>query len=196
VSGSYPQKTGSALKGLIIRVMGGVSSEGEGRRIRPGVHLWTSQGGYSLAYQVEEIERYCRQNGLELLRIYEDKGLSGAVVDEEGLTVEREGLQEMLADLKGRNVSVVVVLNTSRLWRSEMAKVLIQRELKRHKVDVKAIEQPNYSIYAHDPNDILVNGMLELLDQYQRLEIALKLSRGRKKKAQQGGYAGVRLFEK
>jgi len=176
--------------------MGGVSSEGEGRRIRPGVHLWTSQGGYSLAYQVEEIERYCRQNGLELLRIYEDKGLSGAVVDEEGLTVEREGLQEMLADLKGRNVSVVVVLNTSRLWRSEMAKVLIQRELKRHKVDVKAIEQPNYSIYAHDPNDILVNGMLELLDQYQRLEIALKLSRGRKKKAQQGGYAGVRLFEK
>lgn len=196
MSGSYPQKTGSALKGLIIRVMGGVSSEGEGRRIRPGVHLWTSQGGYSLAYQVEEIERYCRQNGLELLRIYEDKGLSGAVVDEEGLTVEREGLQEMLADLKGRNVSVVVVLNTSRLWRSEMAKVLIQRELKRHKVDVKAIEQPNYSIYAHDPNDILVNGMLELLDQYQRLEIALKLSRGRKKKAQQGGYAGVRLFEK
>ncbi len=32
--------------------------------------------------------------------------------------------------------------------------------------------------------------MLELLDQYQRLEIALKLSRGRRKKAEQGGYAG------
>jgi len=71
-----------------------------------------------------------------------------------------------------------------------MAKVLIQRELKKYKVDVKAIEQPNYSIYTHDPNDFLVNGMLELLDQYQRLEIALKLSRGRKKKAEQGGYAG------
>jgi DNA invertase Pin-like site-specific DNA recombinase len=71
-----------------------------------------------------------------------------------------------------------------------MAKVLIQRELKRHKVDVTAIEQPNYSVYAHDPNDFLVNGMLELLDQYQRLEIAMKLNRGRKKKAEQGGYAG------
>ena len=32
--------------------------------------------------------------------------------------------------------------------------------------------------------------MLELLDQYQRLEIALKLSRGQRKKAEQGGYAG------
>jgi site-specific DNA recombinase len=34
--------------------------------------------------------------------------------------------------------------------------------------------------------------MMELLDQYQRLEIALKLSRGRKKKAHQGGYSGGR----
>lgn len=64
---------------------------------------------------------------------------------------------------------------------------MIQRELKRPQVDVKAIEQPNYSIYAYDPNDFLVNGMLELLDQYQRLEIALKLGRGRRKKAEQGG---------
>jgi DNA invertase Pin-like site-specific DNA recombinase len=146
--------------------------------------------GYSLTYQVEEIERYCRQNELELLRVYEDRGISGAAVDEEGLTVEREGLQEMLADLKDNHVSAIVVLNTSRLWRSDMAKVLIQRELKRHKADVISIEQPNYSIYTHDPNDFLVNGMLELLDQYQRLEIAMKLMRGRKKKAEQGGYAG------
>jgi DNA invertase Pin-like site-specific DNA recombinase len=147
--------------------------------------------GYSLAYQVEEIEKYCQQNELELLHVYEDKGISGATVDEEDLTVEREGLQEMLYDhLKGQPISAIVVLNTSRLWRSDMAKVLIQRELKRHQVDVTAIEQSNYSIYAHDPNDFLVNGMLELLDQYQRLEIAMKLSRGRKKKAEQGGYAG------
>ncbi|MFD0677384.1 MULTISPECIES: recombinase family protein [unclassified Paenibacillus] len=146
--------------------------------------------GYSLAYQVEEIQQYCKQNDLELVHVYEDRGISGAKVDEDGLTVEREGLQTMLADLKDTRIKYIVVLNTSRLWRSDMAKVLIQRELKRNKVDVKAIEQPSYSMYAHDPNDFLVNGMLELLDQYQRLEIALKLGRGRKKKAQQGGYAG------
>ncbi|MFL0488311.1 recombinase family protein [Bacillus sp. AFS054943] len=146
--------------------------------------------GYSLAYQVEEIERYCNENNLELLRVYGDRGLSGAIVDEEGLTVERDGLQELLSDMAYKQVSYVVVLNTSRLWRSDMAKVLIQRELKKHEVDVKAIEQSSYSIYIHEPNDFLVNGMLELLDQYQRLEIALKLSRGRKKKAEQGGYAG------
>jgi DNA invertase Pin-like site-specific DNA recombinase len=146
--------------------------------------------GYSLAYQVEEIQRYCKDNNLELLDIYKDEGISGAKVDEDGLTIEREGLQELLSSFTYQNVTHVIVLNTSRLWRADMVKVLIQRELKRHAVDVKAIEQPNYSIYAHDPNDFLINGMMELLDQYQRLEIALKLSRGRRKKAQQGGYAG------
>ncbi|EMT49952.1 recombinase family protein [Brevibacillus borstelensis] len=149
--------------------------------------------GYSLGYQVEEIQRFCARHNLELLDIYKDEGISGAKVDEDELTIEREGLQEMLSDLKWRDVKYIVVLNTSRLWRADMVKVLIQRELKRYQVDVKAIEQPSYSIYAHDPNDFLVNGMMELLDQYQRLEIALKLSRGRRKKAQQGGYAGGRV---
>lgn len=149
--------------------------------------------GYSLGYQAEEIQRFCARHNLELLDIYKDEGISGAKVDEDELTIERDGLQEMLSDLKWRNVKYIVVLNTSRLWRTDMVKVLIQRELKRHQVDVKAIEQPSYSIYNHDPNDFLVNGMMELLDQYQRLEIALKLSRGRRKKAQQGGYAGGRV---
>ncbi|WP_082187227.1 transposase [Bacillus cereus] len=116
--------------------------------------------GYSLAYQVEEIERYCTENKLQLLHIYEDKGISGATVDEDGLTVERESLQELLSDMAYQQVKHVIVLNTSRLWRSDMAKVLIQRELKKHAVDVKAIEQPNYSIYAHDPNDFLVRSIV------------------------------------
>jgi len=148
--------------------------------------------GYSLSYQVEEIQNYCARHNLELLDIYKDEGISGAKVDEDGLTIERDGLQNLLLDLQWREAKQIVVLNTSRLWRADIVKVLIQRELKRHKVDVKAIEQPQYSIYAHDPSDFLVNGMMELLDQYQRLEIALKLSRGRRKKAQEGGYAGGR----
>ncbi|ULO09516.1 recombinase family protein [Paenibacillus sp. 19GGS1-52] len=149
-----------------------------------------ARDGYSLSYQVDEIQHYCQENNLNLIRIYEDRGISGAKVDEEGLTVERESLQNMLAELPHMNIQSVIVLNTSRLWRSDMAKVLIQRELKRNQVDVQSIEQPNYSIFTHDPNDFLVNGMLELLDQYQRLEITLKLGRGRRKKAEQGGYAG------
>lgn len=48
-------------------------------------------------------------------------------------------MQEMLSDLKWRDVKDINVLKTSRLWRADIVKVLIQRELKRHQVDVKAI---------------------------------------------------------
>lgn len=52
--------------------------------------------GYSLAYQSEEIERYCARHNLELLDIYKDEGISGAKVDEDELTIEREGLQDAI----------------------------------------------------------------------------------------------------
>ncbi len=146
--------------------------------------------GYSIAFQQDEIRRYCEQNNLELLEIFKDEGISGAKIDEDGLTVDRPALQEMLAELQIKAVKYIVCLNTSRLWRSDTAKILIQRVLKKHGVDIKAVEQPTYSVYANDPTNVLVNGLMELLDEYQRLEIALKLSKGRKRKAKEGKYSG------
>lgn len=108
------------------------------------------------------------------------------------MEIDRVGLQEMLAHLSSTQINYVVVLNTSRLWRSDIVKVLIQRESKKYGCDIKSIEQPFYSIHKKDQNDFLVNGLMELLDQYQRLEIALKLTKGRNKKAKEGGYAGGR----
>lgn len=146
--------------------------------------------GYSLEEQREEIERYCQENGLALEGIFRDEGVSGAKANEEELSIDREGLMDMLATLKTGGIKYVVVLSTSRLWRSDMVKVLIHRELKRHGVEIKAIDRPTYSIYSTNPNDMLINGMLELLDSYERLEIALKLKRGRLQKAKEGGYSG------
>jgi site-specific DNA recombinase len=151
-----------------------------------------ARDGYSLKYQEDEIKAYCEENNMNLIHIFRDEGISGAKLNEEALEIDRVGLQEMLAHLSSVQVDYVVVLNTSRLWRSDIVKVLIQRELKKYDCDIKSIEQPMYSIHKKDPNDFLVNGLMELLDQYQRLEIALKLTKGRNKKAKEGGYAGGR----
>lgn len=151
-----------------------------------------AKDGYSLKYQEEEIKAYCKEQGWNLVQIFRDEGISGAKLNEEALEIDRVGLQEMLAHLSSVQIQYVVVLNTSRLWRSDIVKVLIQRELKKYGCEIKSIEQPSYSIHKKDPNDFLVNGLMELLDQYQRLEIALKLTKGRNKKAKEGGYAGGR----
>lgn len=140
-----------------------------------------AKDGYSLKYQEEEIKAYCKEQGWNLVQIFRDEGISGAKLNEEALEIDRVGLQEMLAHLSSVQIQYVVVLNTSRLWRSDIVKVLIQRELKKYGCEIKSIEQPSYSIHKKDPNDFLVNGLMELLDQYQRLEIALKLTKGRNK---------------
>lgn len=151
-----------------------------------------AKDGYSLSYQQDEIRSYCQAQSWSLQDIFTDEGISGAKVDEDALEVDRIGFQSMLAALSTQAIDAVVVLNTSRLWRSDIVKVLVHREFKKYGVDVKSIEQPSYSIYKKDPSDFLINGLMELLDAYQRLEISMKLSRGRNKKAQQGGYAGGR----
>lgn len=150
-----------------------------------------SKYGYSLAEQRAEVIKYCNDNGYELVDIFEDAGKSGATVNEEEMSIEgRDGLIEMLSTIRDNNIKYVVVLNTSRLWRSDFVKVIIHRELKKYNVDVKAIDRETYSIYINNPSDILINGMFELLDLYERVEIALKLKRGRSQKAKTGGYSG------
>ena len=171
------------LGGFFVNVIGYVRVSTQGQ----------AKEGYSALYQQDEIRKLCKDNNWNLIDIYSDLGISGAKVDKEALEVEREGFQNMLSRLRTKDIDYVVVLNTNRLWRSDIVKVLIHREFNKYQVDVKSIEQPNYSIYKKDPNDFLINGLMELLDQYQRLEIALKLGRGRNKKAQEGGYAGGRV---
>ena len=146
--------------------------------------------GYSLSEQRAEIERYCKENQFNIVKIFSDEGVSGAKADEDEMCIEREGLMDMLASLKTQKVSYVVVLNTSRLWRSDLVKILVHRELKKNGVDIKAVDRPTYSIYTQNPNEVFVNGLFELLDIYETLEISLKLQRGRLEKAKGGGYAG------
>ena len=146
-----------------------------------------SEKGYGLDTQRSAIKKYCTHNKLELLEIFEDRGISGTeTVEIEGdaLISKRKGLLQLLSVLNGTNV--IVVLNTSRLWRSDIAKVLIRREIEHKGGDVISIEQPSYSIYKREPSEILINGMIELLDEYERMNIVLKLAKGRTTKANKG----------
>ena len=146
--------------------------------------------GYSLGEQLDEIEKFCTANGFNLVATFRDEGKSGAKTDEDETRIDRDGLIDMLNRIKKRDIQYIVVLSTNRLWRSDIVKILIHREMKKHGVDVKAIDRPDYSIYKKNPSTNLMNGVFELLDEYEREEIALKLGRGRKKKAEGGGYSG------
>lgn len=141
--------------------------------------------GFSLEQQKEEITKFCDENGYELVRMYEDAGISGAKVDEDDMSIDRPGLRDMLADLN-EEIKYIVVLTTSRLWRADMVKAIIQRDLKKAKADVKAVDRLNYFIYNKDLTSVLINGIMEALDQYERLEISKGLRRARRASGRNG----------
>lgn len=127
--------------------------------------------------QIAEVEKYCKENGIKISGIFKDEGISGTRAD-------REGLNDLLATLEKDDS--VIVQNTSRLWRNDSVKVMIHHEMKKCGADIISIEQKTYSIYSKDPNDFLFNGMMELLDQYERMTISMKLAKGRKARAKSG----------
>ena len=146
-----------------------------------------AERGFGLEAQRAEVIKYAEANNLTLTDIFIDAGISGAAkdTDDDNEAISRRaGLLDLLAVLEEGDA--VLVLNTSRLWRSDNTKVLIRREIMKRKARIISIEQPKYDIYATDPNDRLIAGIIELLDEWERLSIALKLARGRTVKAKGG----------
>lgn len=145
-----------------------------------------AEKGYGLDAQRTEIEKYAAGQGLQLAEIFADAGISGNIkdTDDDDAINKRAGLINLLAALEADDV--VIVLNTSRLWRSDMTKAIVRREFMRRQARVISIEQPKYDLYSKDPSDYLINAIMEALDVYERMSIALKLARGRTVKARGG----------
>lgn len=137
----------------------------------------------STEMQEDVVTKYCAENGIQIDAIFKDEGISGAMDDMDD-SLERDGIIELLSVLQKDDM--IIVQNTSRLWRSDTAKVMIRREIKKAGANLFSIEQPTYDIYKKDPNDFLINGIMELLDEYDKLSIAMKLSKGRRARATSG----------
>lgn len=146
--------------------------------------------GLGLEDQEAAVRAYCAHEGWDLVDVYSDT-ISGAFVDEDELRVPRPGFSRLLSEANGaRGVSYVVVYDTSRLWRSDFARVLVQRDLRRLGLDIRSIKEPQYSLAASsEASNALINAVVEGIATYDRLSLVARLRRGRLSKAAQGGYA-------
>lgn len=143
-----------------------------------------SEKGYGLDTQKEQIIEYCEKNNFNLVKIYEDAGISATGEDEDDLK-KRPALCELLMN---KDIKILIVSNTSRLWRSMDMSNIIKRILKKNKIQVISITQANYNIdkEAEDSSIFFMNIILEALDTVDRMNINKKLQNGRKTKANKG----------
>lgn len=136
---------------------------------------------FGLPAQEDEIKSYCIENGIEIVGSFVDEGITGKIA-------EREGIAEMLAAFEDNpDVKYVIVANTSRLWRSDIAGGLIRYQLSKLKVDIISVQEPNYSLYIDNPSDFLIGQIMQALATYDRMQINLKLANARRVKAKTGG---------
>lgn len=139
--------------------------------------------GFGLETQKSEIRKYCKDNDIKIIEWYEDNGISGTLVE------ESPRLMDLLSDLNGEDY--IISYSTCRLLgRGDYRQVIVKRHLMKSNKKVIFTSQPSYDIYEEDPTNLLINGMMSLLDQYERMNVKVRLNKSRRNKVRKTGVKG------
>lgn len=166
----------------------GPTGEGSGKTHRVVAYLRVStdrqaEEGLGLDIQQDYIAGYLRKHpDLKLARVYRDRGHSGS-------TLDRPALRELLADAKEHQFTKVLVAKMDRLARDLFVQLFIEKELLVQGVEVVSVTE---GFNGASPTDTAFRQLLGVFAQLERGRITERLLSGRRKKLENGGYAGGR----
>ncbi len=140
--------------------------------------------GYGLKVQEDRIKSFAKANGFELLKIFRDEGVSGALKDRPALI----SLLDFAEEHKNEDLSLVI-LRLDRLARDLLLQENLISDFKKKGLKVVSIEEPD--LCDNNPTRKLFRQMKGMLAEYEKSMITLRMSAGRLKKVELGkGYAG------
>lgn len=93
--------------------------------------------GNGLAVQEQAIRRYCKVNGLRLVAMASDEGISGS----SGLD-QRVGLASVLARLEASEADCLVVYRLDRLARDFVLQELLANRLRQKRASIGSVLEP------------------------------------------------------
>jgi len=134
--------------------------------------------GFGLADQKADCEKYCNQNGLEIVNSFCDDGVSGS--DE--YLGKSHALLEMLSSLNGDDL-VIVTKNSDRICgRGEYRAAWVRREIVKSGHQLVCADQPDYDIYSDDPTSVMMQKIIDAVAIFEKMNIALRLAKSRRQK--------------
>lgn len=140
-----------------------------------------AEEGYSIAAQQERLEAYCTAMGWKNCRAYIDPGFSGS-------NLNRPSMQNLIADVKAKKVSAVIVFKLDRLSRSQKDTLfLIEDIFMPNDVDFISL---NESIDTSTPYGRAMIGILSAFAQLERENIYLRTRMGMLERVKQGYWMG------
>lgn len=137
-----------------------------------------SNRGFGLADQKADCERYCNDNGLEIVNSFCDDGVSGA---DEHLE-KSHALLEMLSSLNGDDLVIVTKHSDRICGRGEYRAAWVRREIVKSGHQLVCVDQPDYDIYSTNPTSVLMAKLIDAVAIFEKMNIALRLAKSRRQK--------------
>jgi DNA invertase Pin-like site-specific DNA recombinase len=141
--------------------------------------------GFGLDVQRKAVRDYCKAQGLQLVAIHSDEGISGS----NGLDT-RQGLATALALIERHEADVLVVYRLDRLARDLLLQETTMARLRAAGASVLSVTEPD--IDSEDGTRVLVRQVLGAIGQYERTLIRGRMMAGKAQKVAGGGYGGGR----
>ena len=138
----------------------------------------------TIEIQENSLKKYADKNGYELVKIFEDNGISG------GSELEnRPGLAELFSYTENnKEIEGVLIFKLDRLARDLYIQEHLIKKLEGLNKKLISIEEPHLD--SNDPMRKAFRQFMGIVSELEKAFITMRLSGGRINKAQKGGYAG------
>lgn len=137
--------------------------------------------GFSVEYQMTEIEEFMYKHGLELQKHHIDQAISGTKV------AGREAFFDLVNDVKAGLVDVIVVYKLNRIFRNAYESQKYRKLFKKHGVKLMSVTQ---QIDEDTSAGRLMTNVLSDIDQYQSETISDHVKSSMREMARQGFFTG------
>jgi DNA invertase Pin-like site-specific DNA recombinase len=142
-----------------------------------GIYVRTSveTDGTSIEQQKNLGIKFCEAQGFQS-QVYEDAGKSGFKIDDETDPFKnRQGLKDLIDDIKNKMVDKIWVYEHSRLSRNQLATFVLNKIFEKNKV---VIYENGKLFKMDDPQSQMIQGILAQISQYERHLITSRTTRG------------------
>ena len=150
-----------------------------------------AKAGFSINSQIMDLKEYAEKNGIEVVKVFKDEGVSGTKFD------NRKGLQEMLKSADKKEFDVLLIYSYSRLGRDNYETEGIVRNLLKKGIDIISLKEQ----YGQDPMGVLIRQIIGAINEFERNQIVERLYDVMKNKAKAGFTQnrpplGYKMFDK
>lgn len=154
--------------------------------MRAGIYIRVStqeqaEEGYSVGAQTDRLRAYCKAKGWNVQQIYTDPGFSGSNTD-------RPALNQMISDVQGDKLDIILVYKLDRLSRSQKDTLfLIEDVFLKNNVEFVSMNE-NFDTSTAFGRAMI--GILSVFAQLEREQIKERTSMGKAERAKEGLFHG------